>query len=157
MDEPISKSQKKRDADKLQQLGVSLIDLPQKKLDTFPLPPSLRDAILLARSLKSHGAIRRQAQLIGKMMRKADHALIAEHFDALTAEEKGQTALFHRLEKWRDRLLSADNDALKDFIIAFPHADLTLLRNHIKKAQQDKETHQSSGAHRALFRYLRSL
>ena len=66
MEEPISKSQKKRDADALQKIGVELVALSLEKLDTLPLPDNLRRAIIEAKSLKSHGAIRRQAQLIGK-------------------------------------------------------------------------------------------
>ena len=64
MDEPKSKSQKKREADALQKIGVKLIALSLEKLDLLPLPDNLRQAIIEAKLLKSHGAIRRQAQLI---------------------------------------------------------------------------------------------
>ena len=72
MDE-ISKSQKKRDADALKKVGVELVALSVDKLDLLPLSEPLRSAILEAKRLKSHGAVKRQAQLIGKLMRSADH------------------------------------------------------------------------------------
>ena len=94
MEEPISKSQKKREADALQKVGVQLIDLPLTKLDTIPLPENLRQAILDAKLIKSHGAKRRQAQLIGKLMRASDSDAIIEAYEAIVAEESSQTASF---------------------------------------------------------------
>ena len=46
MDEPKSKSQKKRDAAALQKIGVELIGLSLEKLDLLPLPANLRQAII---------------------------------------------------------------------------------------------------------------
>jgi ribosome-associated protein len=76
MEERISKSQKKREADILQKAGMKLVTLPASILDKIPLPEYLRKAIYDARGMKGNGAIRRQAQLIGKIIRTADHEAI---------------------------------------------------------------------------------
>jgi len=56
MEEPISKTQKKRDADSLQKIGVQLVELSSDKLDSLPLADNLRLAIDQAKTIKSHGA-----------------------------------------------------------------------------------------------------
>lgn len=72
----ISKSARKREALALQELGVALIRLRLDQIEKLPLSEALHVAIIDAKKLKSHGAIRRQAQLIGKLMRSADHEAI---------------------------------------------------------------------------------
>lgn len=155
MDEPISKSQKKRDAEALRKLGVELIDLPQGKLETLPLSEPLLRAILEAKRLKSHGAMRRQAQLIGKLMRSADGDAILEAYEGLLAEGSAQTAEFHALEQWRDRLIN-ERDALTEFINLYPDVDVQSLRQLLKKAVDEKKSGKPPGAGKALFRFLRS-
>lgn len=155
MEEPISKSQKKRDADALQKIGVQLIDLPLTKLDTIPLPENLRQAILDAKLIKSHGAKRRQAQLIGKLMRASDSDAIIEAYEAIMAEESSQTAAFHQLEEWREKLIQGGKEALTAFINKYQPDDLQQLRQLIKKAVDEQTTGNNKGAAKALFRFLR--
>lgn len=157
MDEPVSKSQKKREADALQKLGVELIALPQAKLESLPLPEQLMRAVIEAKSIRSHGAMRRQAQLIGKLMRAADAAAIAEAYHELIAADSSQTAAFHALESWRDKLVSDDKEALTAFINEHPQVDVQMLRQLIKKAVEEKLKGKPPGAGKALFRFLRSL
>ncbi|AWN72846.1 ribosome biogenesis factor YjgA [Legionella anisa] len=156
MDEPVSKSQKKRDADFLQKMGVKLIDLSLSKLELLPLPENLYKAIIDAKSIKSHGAKRRQAQLIGKLMRAADHEEILAAYERLLDEDKAITASFHEVEHWRDRLLNEGKEALTAFIEAYQPEDVQHLRQLIKKAVDDQQKEKNTGAAKALFRYLRS-
>lgn len=156
MDEPKSKSQKKRDAESLQKVGVELIALTGEKLDALPLPDNLRRAILEAKLLKSHGAIRRQAQLIGKLMRTEDCDVILGAYHSLQAEASATTALFHDIEQWRRRLIHEGKDALTEFITHHPDVDVQQLRQFIKKAVDEQQKGYPIGASKALFRYLRS-
>lgn len=156
MEEPKSKSQKKRDADALQKVGVKLIALSSAKLDTLPLPPNLRQAIIAAKAIKSHGAIRRQAQLIGKLMRAADSEAILEAYEAIMAEDSAQTAAFHELEQWRERLIHEGKEALTEFIDAYQPADVQQLRQLVKKAVEEHGSEKHTGASKALFRFLRA-
>jgi len=119
MDEQVSKSQKKREADSLQKTGVKLIDLSLAKLDLLPLPDNLYKAIVDAKSIKSHGAKRRQAQLIGKLMRAADFEAILAAYEHILETDSAVTASFHEVEKWRDKLIHEGKDALTSFIEAY--------------------------------------
>lgn len=157
MDEPKSKSQLKRDAELLQKVGMKLVELSQDKLDKLPLPDTLKQAIITAKSIRSHGATRRQAQLIGKLMRAADSDEIVAAYEQMMAEESALTAEFHQLEIWRERLINNDRAALTEFIELYQPDDVQKLRQLIKKAIDDQQNEKNTGANRALFRYLRSL
>lgn len=156
MEEPVSKSQKKREADFLQKMGVKFIDMSVTKLELLPLPDNLYKAIIDAKSIKSHGAKRRQAQLIGKLMRAADYEEILAAYENMLEDDSAVTASFHEVEHWRDRLINEGKDALTEFIEAYHPEDVQHLRQLIKKAVDDQQKEKNSGASKALFRYLRS-
>lgn len=156
MDEQVSKSQKKREADFLQKTAVKFIDLNTAKLDLLPLTDTLRKAIVDAKTIKSHGAKRRQAQLIGKLMRAADYEAILAAYEQILDEDSAVTANFHEVEQWRDRLIQDGKEALTEFIDHYQPEDVQQLRQLIKKAADDQIKEKNTGAAKALFRYLRS-
>lgn len=120
-------------------MGVKLIDLSLSKLELLPLPENLYKAIIDAKSIKSHGAKRRQSQLIGKLMRAADHEEILAAYERLLEEDKAVTASFHEVEHWRDRLLNEGKEALTAFIEAYQPEEVQHLRQLIKKAVDDQQ------------------
>ncbi|MCH8248351.1 MAG: DUF615 domain-containing protein [Proteobacteria bacterium] len=67
-----SKSARKREYLALQKLGEELITLKQSDLYSLPLDDDLRLAVTEARQIKARGALRRQKQYIGKLMRHID-------------------------------------------------------------------------------------
>ena len=67
-----SKSARKREHLALQKLGEELITIRRSDLDSLPLDDALRDAVREAGEIKAHGALRRQKQYIGKLMRNID-------------------------------------------------------------------------------------
>lgn len=83
-----SKSQKKRYATYLQQLGEALVKVPKSDIETLELPESLEDAILFAQTITKHGAKKRQMQYIGSLMRKMDPAPIEAALETLTNARK---------------------------------------------------------------------
>lgn len=67
-----SKSARKRAHLALQKLGEELISLREAELLSMPLEEDLLEAIMEARQIKAHGALRRQKQYIGKLMGALD-------------------------------------------------------------------------------------
>lgn len=67
-----SKSARKREYLAAQKLGEELITLKPSELDQLPLDEDLLQAVVEARQIKAHGALRRQKQYIGKLMRELD-------------------------------------------------------------------------------------
>lgn len=112
-----SKNARKRAQHELQELGEYLIPLKSRDLDSIGLSEDLLIAVRAAAKMTSHGALRRQKQLIGKLMRQHDAALIRARLDELAAGAKREKLMFAKAERWRDRLL-ADGAAALD---AFQH------------------------------------
>jgi ribosome-associated protein len=71
------RSARKRASHELRRLGEELLTLRPQQLAALTLPERLEEAVTEARRLTSFGARRRQAQFIGKLMRKLDDDAIA--------------------------------------------------------------------------------
>lgn len=72
-DQRVSKSQRKRDALALTELGRALIELPDRVLEQLPMEEPLRSAIIEGRRLKhQRSALKRQIQYLGKLLRRSD-------------------------------------------------------------------------------------
>ncbi len=67
-----SKSARKREYLALQKLGEELLLLRESDLLDMELDEDLLEAVLEARQIRSRGALRRQKQYIGKLMRHID-------------------------------------------------------------------------------------
>jgi ribosome-associated protein len=111
-----SKSARKRAQQELQALGEQLISLNDTELSAFNLDERLCDAVRQARTITSHGALRRQKQLIGKLMRELDPEPIRAELAKVRADEVREKKVFARAEKWRDRLVRERSAALDAFI-----------------------------------------
>ena len=76
--EPLSKTQKKKDALALQALGEALVKLSVDQIKSIDLPEKVLQEVLLAKKLTKHTAVYRQMQHIGVLMRKYDPTPIQE-------------------------------------------------------------------------------
>ena len=126
-----SKSAKKREYLALQALGEQLIELSAEQLQSMELDESLFDAVSAAASVKSRGALRRQCQLIGKLMRNVDPEPIRLALEALQRQQKDDKEIFRRAEYWRDQIVQREHDALRQFFEMTGHVngDLSSLLN----------------------------
>src|SRR5487761_1576 len=136
-----SRSQEKREAEALQKLGEQLISLPKKQLEMLPLPDSLRDAIEQARRITSHGALKRQRQYLGRLMREIDPQPLRSKLDELRGADKAANARFHQNERWRDRLIVEGDAAFAEFLVQHPQAD----RQHLRRLMLDAASDAAAG------------
>ncbi|MEO7775284.1 MAG: ribosome biogenesis factor YjgA [Steroidobacteraceae bacterium] len=67
-----SKSARKREALARQKLGARLTKLKNAELATLDLPELLMEALVEARRISAHGALARQHQYVGRLMREID-------------------------------------------------------------------------------------
>lgn len=156
-DEVKSKSQLKREMHALQALGEELVKLPKEQFEKISLPETLHDAVLQARHIQKHGALKRQLQYIGRLMREIDASPVQEQLDTIKGVSQQATQALHRLERWRDRLLSEGDAALEELIEQHPHADRQHLRQLIRSAHKEMLDNKPPKSARAMFRYLRDL
>ncbi len=157
VDTPPSKSQRKRDARVLFELGRDLVALTQRQLAALPIEAGLLEAINVARGIRSHVARKRQVQFIAKMMRNQDVVPIREALAALQIEARQMNARHHRVESWRDRLLSGDDQLLGILFSQRVFSDSQVLRQLIRNARKEIRLDKPPAATRALFKLLREM
>ncbi|ABE48853.1 MULTISPECIES: ribosome biogenesis factor YjgA [Methylobacillus] len=154
--EPVSKTKRKAEADALQAIGVTLTELPRDKLNKLDLPEALLDAVNEAKRITSNGALRRQMQYIGRLMRDIDTDPIVEQLQRWEGSHTEENARFHRLEQWRNRLIE-DESALSEFISEFPNTEAQQVRNLIRNARREHAAGKPPKSSRELFKLLRSI
>ncbi|MDU3502350.1 MULTISPECIES: ribosome biogenesis factor YjgA [Haemophilus] len=152
----VSKSEIKRDAEDLKQLGEKLVNLTKANLTKVPLDDSLKDAIELAQRLQKE-ARRRQLQYIGKLLRSIDAEPIREALEKIENKHNQQQAMLHKLEILRDELVAKGDVALTDLLNEHPSADRQQLRNLVRAAQKEKEQNKPSKAYREIYQILKTL
>ena len=153
----VSKTQIKNQMHELQALGARLLELNAEQLAKVTLDERLRQAIEEARRIKSNGAMKRHLQFIGKLMRSEDAELIEQQMGVFEAGKQAHTQLFHKLERWRDRLIHEGNNALQAYIEETPAADVQHLRQLIRNAQKEHSQNKPPASARKLFKYLREV
>jgi ribosome-associated protein len=149
-----SKSQQKREVEALQALGEILVKLPDAQFKRIELPDELRTAVAACRKITQNGALRRQKQYIGKLMRGIDPAPIQAQLDVFNGVSAAENARLHQAEKWRDKLI-ADNEALTLFLNQHPDADATHLRQLIRNARDEAARSKPPKAFREIFKAIR--
>ncbi|CFR18682.1 ribosome biogenesis factor YjgA [Yersinia kristensenii] len=152
----VSKSEIKRDAEALKDLGTELVELGKNALEKISLDEDLLAAVELAQKIKKEGR-RRQIQLIGKMLRARDVEPIQTALDKLKNRHNQQVSLFHKLELLRDRLVEEGDDVIPTVLELYPDADRQQLRSLVRNAQKEKATNKPPKSFRQIFQYLREL
>jgi len=155
-DLPKSKTQLKQEMHDLQKVGKRLVELSRDRLLQLNLDEALLNAVLQAKKITQNGALRRQMQFIGKVMRSVDAAPIIAQLDAWAGSSKQETAKLHLLERWRERLLG-DEHALTALIESYPQADAQRLRTLIRNAHKEQALNKPPRSSRVLFQELRGL
>jgi ribosome-associated protein len=153
----VSKSQRKRDADVLFDLGRSLCKLSDAQLRKIELPEPIRYAVDKARRIKAHVAHKRELQYLAKLLRQIDTSAIADGVAQVLAPGHDETRRLHRIEAWRDRLLTEGDAALTQLMGSHQTVDAQQIRNLLRQANRQAQRQAPAAAARQLFKILRTL
>jgi ribosome-associated protein len=153
-----SRSEQRRAALEVLELGEQLVALSEAQLSKLPVPESLLPHIRESKRITSHIAHKRQLQFLAKQMRREDDEVLEAIRDAL--DEKGQAArrevaAMHRVEAWRDRLIDGGDDALAQFIDEYPTADRQHLRQLARNAVEERNRNKPPRAYREIYHVLK--
>jgi ribosome-associated protein len=107
-EEKPSRTQKKKRADALQRLGMQLLSLTKTQLNDLQLPPEMVEAVLDAKKMSTRGALRRQKQYIGSLMRQTDAVRLQQELDRLTLQSRHAGRSTKPAEQGRDESLKED-------------------------------------------------
>ncbi len=152
----VSKTELKRDMEELQALGEELVKLKPGVLEKFPLSEELADAIKDAHRFKNE-ARRRQLQYIGKLMRFEEVEPIQAALDKVRNKHSQNTAVLHKLEALRDRVVEEGDSAIADVMELYPEADRQRLRQLYRQAAKEKKAGKPARAFREIFQILKEL
>lgn len=152
----VSKSQKKRDMDALQDLGKRLTEYGPARLKKVPMSDNLREALVEMARLTAHGARARQLQYIGKLMRSEEIGPIQAALDVIEGKSHAEVARMHRLEKLRERFLE-DENMLTEIGNLYPEADLHRMRQLRRNAIKERSENKPPKAFREIFQILKEL
>lgn len=155
--EAVSKSQRKRDAKALFQLGRKLVGLPRAALDELDMDARLREAVDEARAIRSHVARKRQLGFVARLLRGIDSTALQEALLARDNAASVDTARLHRAEQWRDGLLSEGDQNLAVLLRTRRDAEPQWLRQLVRNAQREARAGKPPASARKLFRALREL
>ncbi|QXO17711.1 MULTISPECIES: ribosome biogenesis factor YjgA [Vibrio] len=152
----VSKTELKNDMIELQKLGEELVALKPSALAKFPLPDDLAEAIKDAQRFKNE-ARRRQLQYIGRLMRNIDPEPLQAALDKLRNKHSQSSAVLHKLEQLRDRVVEEGDSAIEDVMEMYPEADRQRLRQLARQAKKEKQANKAPKASREIFQVLKVL
>ena len=155
-----SRKQNRRDALEVLSLADALVALSDNQLGKLPVPDTLLPHIADARRITSHIARKRQLAFLAKQMRReSDETLeaIRDAMDAGGSAARFETAMLHRAETWRTRLLDDGDAALAELLDAYPDADRQRLRQLVRNTLAERAKNKPPAAFRELFRELRGV
>ena len=149
MDESWSRTDQKRanrvKEEALTRLGDDLVQLSETRLSALELSEDLFDAIASVRRIKSAAARNRQLRRIRALLRDVDHATIRARLTVLreTGSVHRSSGTFdeetNRLEaSWTLRLVGEGTAGLDAFLLEFPQADRTHLRQLVRNVTSGK-------------------
>ena len=155
-----SKSQAKREALALRDLGSALAELGDAERLRIPLDDTVRAAVDELNRIRANGAKKRQLGFLAKQLRRVDTAPIEEALEELRQTSRAQAHDHHRVESWRDRLLGdgpgeTPADALTAFLDEHRGVDRQTLRQLQQGALAERKASRTPAAARRLFRLLR--
>jgi len=155
-----SRSQQKREAAEIFSIAERLSHEPLARLQKMGLPADVLEEVVQVQATHAPVARKRQLQYLAKRMRRHEPETFATALAMLNADRtsaRRETALLHRLEAWRDRLVEEGDPALDALVTEYPQAERQHLRSLIRQARSKAGSERSTKAARALFRVLRDL
>ena len=156
--EPVkSRSQIKREMKSLQKIGERLVELAHDQIKTMDMPDQLREAVLLAKKAKAHGARKRQIQFIGSLMRKIDVTLINDTLKEIDRGRSVRDSEFHMIETWRVDLINGKGTPIDEIMEKYSGADRQKLRQLVRNARKELNEKRPPKFSRELFRYIKKL
>lgn len=121
----------------LQELGLALLELPPDRFARIEMDERLREAFAELQRISNHGARRRQASFIGKLLRDEDSTAFRKILSDYQHGKEQAARGFPEIAKWRDRLLS-DDGAITEWFSRYPTGDTRTLRALVRNVRKEE-------------------
>ena len=137
----VSKTQKKREATALLELGRDLTNFPDNFLEQLQLEPKLRNAINDFKKLfNTRGAKKRQLHYIGRLLRENQDETLLKQIQHLSSSPR-KSSRYPLVEKVFERIISEGDQAINEIVCEqhnFDRQKLRQLKSNILKAKAEK-------------------
>lgn len=130
----VSRSQIKREADALQQLGRELYALPKRQRDLLELDELLLLAFAEADRIKSPDALRRHFQYVGKLLREMDTDAIRVAVTAVASAPTVNQRIQTEMQRTVSTLLTGGRDASEALLAEYSALERQPLNQLIRNA-----------------------
>jgi ribosome-associated protein len=133
-----ARRERKESEEALMQLAKALVELPERTLSKLSLPEDVLDVIVKARKVPGGGPKNRALRLVRIVLRDGDSQAIARALrDVHEPPRKGSAAQTGAVgaseaSRWREKLVAGGEDALAEYVTAFPDADRRHLRQLVR-------------------------
>jgi ribosome-associated protein len=133
-----ARRERKESEEALMQLAKALVELPERTLAKLSLPEGVLDVVVKARQVPGGGPKNRALRLVRIVLRDGDSQSIARALrDVHEPPRKGAapaaaTGASSELSQWREKLVAGGEEALTEYVAAFPDADRRQLRQLVR-------------------------
>ena len=148
-----SKSEKKREHHKVQELGHQLISIPEEVINEMNIDNELIDAISLAKKLKKKGALNRQKKLIGKLIKHENISHIKEIIKKTNTKSNLEKKIFKNTEFWRDRIIQKRTIGLNEYD-SFVGKENPSIKTKLETIEQNTKKDRDTKLKRELFKII---
>jgi len=148
-----SKSEKKRQHHKIQELGYQLVSIPEEIINEMNIGNELIDAIFLAKKLKKKGALNRQKKLIGKLIKHENISQIREIIEKINTKSNLEKKIFKNTEFWRDMIIQKKTTGLNEYN-SFVGKENSLIKTKLKAIEQNTNKDRDTRLKRELFKII---
>ncbi len=151
-----NKSQIKRDIETIADFVKDLIKLSTLQLNQLELEDSLHKAIMIA-ATTTKGAQKRQIKYVVGLFRKIDITPIQEKLARMQSKSAHAVREHHIVERWRDHLISGNDDVLTQLLDEYPDIDRQQIRQLIRSAKKETLESLPPKSARLLYQYLKKI
>ena len=152
-----NKSQLKREAQAMQDLAKALLELHEPVWSSLGLSDSVLEELKALKQIHQYGAKKRQLKRVAKLLRKQDVSSVRQMVENAQMRHVDAHARFHKIERWRDRLISGTKKDMADFCNDYPWVDSQALNQLVRNAKQELARGKPPKAAKQLFKWLREV
>ncbi len=163
-----SRTQIKKEAEKVQKLGEQLCTLSASQLNSIDIPEPLKKAVLNYKTIKSNIAAKRQRQFIGALMRDIDPEPVIQAFKRIQqgiplmnqqANGQSNNDVYDRqteMKSFCEELLSGDKALIASMVDRDPSINRQKLNQLIRNARKatENQTKSRKSAEKKLLSFL---
>ncbi|WP_372762827.1 ribosome biogenesis factor YjgA [Pseudoalteromonas sp.] len=153
----VSKTELKRDAQELHQLGAEIAKMGKKQRERLPLNDDLKEAMVVADKISNKSdAYRRHLNYIAKTLRTVENIEeIKAIIDIMLNKNNQAEVLIKKIEQLRSDLIVQGDELINPTIEQYPMLERQKMRQLVRNAAKEAKAEKVGKAHKELFQYLK--